>query len=111
MKTSYITFVYGENHERHRRVLWEALKSIALTMEDAWCILGDFNSILHQGNRIGGIDIQDTEVRHFEECIRACDLQEMKSKGHFLSWTNKTVWTRINRVFAKVYWYELFGFS
>lgn len=29
----------------------------------------------------------------------------------YFSWTNKTVWTRINRVFANVYWYDLFGFS
>ncbi|KAJ8421597.1 hypothetical protein Cgig2_020786 [Carnegiea gigantea] len=35
----------------------------------------------------------------------------MQSKGPHFSWTNKTIWTRIDRVFVNVYWYELFGFS
>ena len=47
MKTSFITFVYGANSDGQRRVLWETLKDIGLSMEDAWCILRDFNSVLH----------------------------------------------------------------
>ncbi|KAJ8420991.1 hypothetical protein Cgig2_010630 [Carnegiea gigantea] len=82
------------------------MKNIANTMEDAWCILGDFNSVLHLGDRIGGTDIQDAEVRQFEDCIRACDIQEMQSRRPYFSWTNKIVWTRIYRVF-----YDLYGFS
>ncbi|KAJ8430483.1 hypothetical protein Cgig2_021729 [Carnegiea gigantea] len=111
MKSVYLTFVYGANQEGQRRALWDALKNIAKDMEEAWCILWDFNSILHPGDRIGGINIQDAEVRQFKECIRVCDIQELQSRGPYFSWTNKTVWTRIDRVFVNVYWYDLFGFS
>jgi len=105
----FLTFVYEASQEGHKRALWEALKNIANTMEDAWCILGDFNSVA--GDRMGGTDIQDTEVRKFEDCIRACDIQEMQSRGPYFSWTNKTIWIRIDRVFANVYWCDIFGFS
>jgi len=74
MKTFCLTFVYGANQEGHRRALWEAMKNITNTMEDAWCILGDFNSVLHLGDSMGGIDIQDVEVRQSEDCIRAYDI-------------------------------------
>ena len=80
MKKVYLTFVYEANQEGKRRALWEALKNIANNMEDAWCILGDFNSVLHLGDRMGGTDIQDPEIRQFEGCIRACDIQEMQTR-------------------------------
>ena len=111
MITSYITFVYGANCEGQRRALWEALKRIGQGMDEAWCILGDFNSVLHQGDRMGGTDIQDSEIKSFADCISTCELQEMHCKGPYFSWTNKIIWTRIDRVFVNVYWYDLYGFS
>ncbi|KAJ8421596.1 LOW QUALITY PROTEIN: hypothetical protein Cgig2_020785 [Carnegiea gigantea] len=57
MKSVYLTFIYGANQEGQRRALWEALKNIAKDMEEAWCILGDFNSVLYPRDRMGGIDI------------------------------------------------------
>ncbi|KAJ8435838.1 hypothetical protein Cgig2_003861 [Carnegiea gigantea] len=51
---------------------------------------------------MGGTNIQDA---------KACDIQEMQSRGLYFSWTNKIVWTRIDRAFANVYWYDLFGFN
>ena len=57
MKGFFITFVYGANQEGQRRDLWEALKTIAKAMQEACCILGDFNSVLHPGDKMGGIDI------------------------------------------------------
>jgi len=63
MKIIFLTFVYGANQEGQRRTLWEAMKNITNTMEDAWCILEDFNIVLHPGDRMGGTDIQDAEVR------------------------------------------------
>ncbi|KAJ8423024.1 hypothetical protein Cgig2_028227 [Carnegiea gigantea] len=54
MKDFYITFVYRANHDQRRRDLWDDLLNIAQSMDDAWCVLGDFNAVLHMGDRIGG---------------------------------------------------------
>ena len=47
MKGFYITFVYGANHELQRKDLWDDLINIANSMNEAWCILGDFNAVLY----------------------------------------------------------------
>ena len=73
-------------------------------MEDAWCILGDFNSVLHPGDRIGGRDIQDAEIRQFAEFINSCEIKEMRSNDPYF-------WTRIDKPFVNVYWYDQYDFS
>jgi len=42
MKGFYITFIYRIKQELQRKGLWEDLKNIANSMDDAWCILGNF---------------------------------------------------------------------
>ncbi|KAJ8419236.1 hypothetical protein Cgig2_013533 [Carnegiea gigantea] len=111
MQHFYLTFIYGDNHESPRQDLWAKLEHIALDMNEAWCILGDFNSVLYSGNRIGGNPIQDHEVKSFTECIHSCGLQELPSRGSYFSWTNKTIWSRIDRAFVNTLWYSHFDFS
>ncbi|KAJ8419273.1 hypothetical protein Cgig2_021084 [Carnegiea gigantea] len=75
------------------------------------CVLGDFNTVLYPGDRIGGTDIHAHKVRPFADCLTACDLTEMRCRGPYYTWTNKTVWSRIDRVFINPYWCEPFGYS
>ena len=82
-----------------------------ISIEDPWCILGDFNAVLHQGDRIGGVDVMDSETRDFAECIQACNLQEFQYEGAFFTWTNKTIWSKIDRAFHNELWYEAFSFT
>ena len=109
-KAFYITYVYGANQEGTRRDLWTALEAIALSMDDAWCVMGDFNAVLYPEDRQGGTMVQDFEVRPFQECITNCELQEARYRGPYFSWTNHTVWTRIDRVFTNTLWYGVFDF-
>ncbi|KAJ8419283.1 LOW QUALITY PROTEIN: hypothetical protein Cgig2_007606 [Carnegiea gigantea] len=48
-------------------------------MEEAWCILGDFNSVLYSGDIMGGTKVQDNEVSSFEDCVSTYELQELRS--------------------------------
>ncbi|KAJ8422552.1 hypothetical protein Cgig2_033475 [Carnegiea gigantea] len=98
MKTFFITFVYGANQELQRRPLWEDLIHITKEMDEAWCVLGDFNAVLYPGDRVGGTEVQLHEIKSFGDCITNCELQELRNNGPYYTWTNKTIWTRINRV-------------
>jgi len=109
-KAFYITYVYGANQEATRRELWEALESIAETMDEAWCVLGDFNAVLYPEDRRGGTAVQDFEVRPFLECLTNCELREARYRRPYYSWTDQTVWTRIDRVFINTLWYDIFDF-
>ena len=74
MKKFFVTFVYDANQDGERRLLWEALKELTTEMEERWCILGDFNSVLHPGDSLGGTDIQAAKIRPFEEYITSCEI-------------------------------------
>jgi len=47
-KLFYLTIVYGHNQAEARQPLWDALCRIAQTMDEAWCVMGDFNAVLYQ---------------------------------------------------------------
>ncbi|KAJ8419255.1 hypothetical protein Cgig2_017470 [Carnegiea gigantea] len=60
---------------------------------------------------MGGNDIHDFEIRPFADCASACELQELRYLGPCFTWTNKTIWSRIDRVFTNALWYGLFEYS
>ena len=103
MKTFYITYVYGANQEAQRGPLWDDLINIAKAMDEAWCVLGDFNAVLYLGDKMGGNEVQLHEIKNFNACITSCELQELGGDGPYYTWTNKTIWTRIDRVFVNTY--------
>jgi len=77
-------------------------------MDDACCVLGDFNAVLYKGGRLGGDEIHDYEIKHFAEWVIQSGLQEMRCKGPYFTWTNKKVWSQLDRVFSNTYWYGTF---
>ncbi|KAJ8421817.1 hypothetical protein Cgig2_023810 [Carnegiea gigantea] len=94
----FITYVYGFNQETNRQQMWEDLTGIAQGMNEAWCILGDFKSVLQKKDSIGGADVLDSEISKFSKWIDVCELQKMRSSRPYFSWTNKITWSRIDRV-------------
>jgi len=90
-KKFFITFVYGRNLEEQRLPLWKNIQTISQSLAGPWSLLSDFNSVLHQGDRIGGVEVNDGETKDFAECIQHCNLQEFNYKGPFFTWTNKTI--------------------
>ncbi|KAJ8419462.1 hypothetical protein Cgig2_005510 [Carnegiea gigantea] len=89
----FITFVYGFNPAQQRHALWSDLQGIAAYMIEAWCVLGDFNAILHIEGRMGGAEVTDFKIRNFADCVFNCQLQKIRKTGAYYSWTNKTIQT------------------
>ncbi|KAJ8419740.1 hypothetical protein Cgig2_015758 [Carnegiea gigantea] len=69
-----------KNLEEQRIPLWEDLVALSQTLEDPWCVLGDFNSVLHQGERIGGLDVTDgdTKDKGFKDMVKHSLAQNQK---------------------------------
>ena len=80
----FITFVYGMNQEQQRMPLWIDLHALAQQIDEAWCILGDFNLVLYKEDRMGGNEIQEHEVYDFANLLDICELQEMMDRGLLL---------------------------
>ncbi|XP_060183270.1 uncharacterized protein LOC132613259 [Lycium barbarum] len=62
--------------------------------------MGDFNSVLHVEDRIGGNQVTHTEIVDFEDCLDACGLVKMPSNGCNYTWTDK----QDDRIFSKIDW-------
>ncbi|KAJ8420785.1 hypothetical protein Cgig2_030493 [Carnegiea gigantea] len=107
----HITFVYGRNQEHQRKPLWEELHQISLSISGAWCILGDFNSVLFKEDRYGHNEVEDHDIPELTHFMADCEVLEMPSSSEYFYWTNKTIWSRIDRVFINSLWHEVFDYT
>ena len=67
--------------------------------------------MLHQGDKIGGVEVIDGETKEFIECAQQCNLQKFQYEGAFFTWTNKTIWLKIDRAFHNELWHEAFTYT
>ena len=88
------------------------MKRIASIVDDApLCVLGAFNTVLHPRDRIGGVEVIEGEITDYADCRLQCGLHEFQHTGAFFTWTNKTVWSRIDRAFYNDFWHDSFDFT
>lgn len=52
--TSFITFVYGAPQVEDRQQLWNEISILGAERESAWLLMGDFNEILDNSEKVGG---------------------------------------------------------
>ncbi|XP_073021246.1 uncharacterized protein [Primulina eburnea] len=76
--TFYATFVYGLNTICQRRLLWNDLISFGTTCREPWMLLGDFNNVLSQEEKLGGLKVKNYETKDFVECINSIDLTDLR---------------------------------
>jgi len=54
--------VYAPARESQKDDFWLHLKHLHDTVDKPWCILGDFNEMLHASEKIGGILLTTSRV-------------------------------------------------
>lgn len=111
----YATCIYGPSVWKRRMALWERLSRIGVNRLDSWCIFGDFNDILHNGEKIGGSWRSDDSFEPFNLMVKACNMEELPSHGNGFTWSghrNKSwVHTRLDRCFGNKAWFQKFPCS
>lgn len=63
--TFMVTFVYAHNLRNERRSLWEHIHQLHMDCQLPWIIMGDFNAVPQQENKIGGNQVALSEVVDF----------------------------------------------
>ncbi|KAJ8423240.1 LOW QUALITY PROTEIN: hypothetical protein Cgig2_030093 [Carnegiea gigantea] len=58
-----------------------------------------------------GNEVHKSDVRDFAEFLKKGKLFEMRWTGSYYSWTNKTIWSSIDRVIINSPWYRCFDFT
>lgn len=96
----YLTFVYGFNKDHLRKPLREDLCSLVGSIQDAWCVLGDFNNVLNPDDRLGGAEVTAAEISDFKHCVETCGLQDAVATGHFYTRSNRQ--NAGDRIFSQI---------
>ena len=100
-----ITFVYGFNTISARRSLWGDLRR--WNSSYPWMVLGDFNSILSSVDKHNGETISSYEISDFQDCCFDLGLHDVNFTGCHFSWTNGSVWSKLDRVLVNPSWSSL----
>ena len=106
-------FIYGRNEPILRKVLWDKLRTWSRWCdEDSFMIMGDFNEVLHCGDRSSSMSTSHSS-EDFHNCISNVNMQEINAIGPHFTWTNKSsqgrmIPSKLDRCLANLAWLENF---
>lgn len=82
----FVSCVYGDPCGKNKHNVWEMITRLGCNRKEGWCMLGDFNDILHSGEKMGGPLRSDAVCGSFNDMIKACEMSELPSSGNGLTW-------------------------
>ncbi|KAL0288054.1 UNVERIFIED_CONTAM: hypothetical protein Sradi_7109900 [Sesamum radiatum] len=105
-----ISVVYGDCEAVRRRPLWESLLSISEdSVDDPWCVLGDFNAIVDPSESCGRVVEPTSAMAEFSDFITDAALVHLPFQGCPYTWHNcsegiRSLWRRLDRVLVNEAW-------
>ncbi|XP_060200867.1 uncharacterized protein LOC132629156 [Lycium barbarum] len=107
------TFVYAKCNEGERLELWDNLYHLANSMDLPWMVGGDFNVILAEEEKLGGLPVTLAECEDFAFCINSCGLFDMGFKGSPFTWWNgraaeDCIFKRLDRIVVNILFQNIF---
>ena len=108
----FLTCVYGDPVREHIHIVWEKLESIGLSRNNAWILIGDFNELLDNSEKLGGSVRNESMFLDFRNMVENCKIKEVRSMGNVMSWAGwrDNVWIqcRLDRSIGNDEWFQLF---
>ncbi|KAK1270705.1 hypothetical protein QJS04_geneDACA020954 [Acorus gramineus] len=103
-----ITAVYASNDQADKSLLLGNLTDLKRSSgRHNWIVGVDFNEVRYANEKIGGCRPNLKQLHRFNNSLLACDLANIKSTGHTLSWSNKQdqrISSRLDRVLGNHHW-------
>ncbi|MCE3050917.1 hypothetical protein HAX54_048511 [Datura stramonium] len=78
--TLIVTMIYAKCSALERIELWNNLEDLSSEMKQPWLIDGDFNVVLNEEEKIGGLLVYPPEYEEFAHCINSCDISDINFK-------------------------------
>ncbi|XP_060202481.1 uncharacterized protein LOC132630915 [Lycium barbarum] len=102
-KDMVVTMVYAKCSKVERLQLWDSLYLLTTNMTSPWLVGGDFNVIMNEEEKIGGLPVLPQEYEDFAFCLNSCELHEMPFKGSPFTWwngraANDCIFKRLDRI-------------
>ncbi|KAJ0081099.1 hypothetical protein Patl1_12280 [Pistacia atlantica] len=108
----FISFIYAKCNSIGRRDLWQSLELVD-PKDDPWLVVGDFNVIREDSERVGGHPQPIRAMEEFNNCIDHYGLLDMQVTGRRLSWCNgheghTRSWARLDRAPINIHYANRF---
>ncbi|KAL9170488.1 hypothetical protein ABFS82_04G147800 [Erythranthe guttata] len=107
------TGFYGVADHTLRHRSWNLLRTLAEGMALPWVIGGDFNEILCNSEKIGGVPKMPGMIEAFRSTLDECGLSDLGFEGEQFTWCNNreaphTIRSRLDRVCCSTDWVARF---
>lgn len=83
-----ITGVYGPSYPSQHKFFWAALDELAVAFSSPWLILGDFNTVLSQADKIGGKPVASSASCGLNGIISRHGFMDVGFHGCPYTWSN-----------------------
>lgn len=106
----WCTGIYAWNTLKERKNLWGDIEKIEPNQNEPWIIMGDFNNVLRENDRLGGKVVMEAKYEDLASMMEKMDLYEKDSQGDHFTWSNKKsnrmIFSRIDRIIANIPWHQ-----
>ncbi|KAK4259810.1 hypothetical protein QN277_006104 [Acacia crassicarpa] len=104
---AYITFIYGPTDDGDRMLCWQEVRQISNNISTSWLCLGDFNDILSQEEKCGGLPRAWRRILNFKTIVADCQLEDLGYNGPSFTWCNNrdspdTIHERIDKALGNL---------
>ncbi|KAA3469681.1 reverse transcriptase [Gossypium australe] len=108
-----LTGFYGSPYASDREDAWNRLKRLHNQGEYPWIVCGDFNEILYNFEKKGGLPRDEKKMEEFRQVLEECQLADLGYSGNWFTWERgnlpKTnIQERLDRGVGNEEWRSLF---
>ncbi|KAL1198649.1 hypothetical protein V5N11_027552 [Cardamine amara subsp. amara] len=108
----YLSCIYGKHAVKDRPMLWERMSRIGVNRKQPWCMVGDFNDIVHNGEKIGEPRRGDSSFLPFKDMLNCCKMIKHPTKGNSFTWGGMRyqswIQCKLDRSFGNKAWFAIF---
>ncbi|XP_071933163.1 uncharacterized protein [Coffea arabica] len=97
--------IYAKCTRVGRRPLWQSMENVGMGMDTPWLAAGDFNVVSSADERVGGSPANVTNMEEFNSSMFSCGLSTVDFDRSLFTWTNGTVWQRLDHVMVNSQWF------
>ncbi|XP_042965942.1 uncharacterized protein LOC122299620 [Carya illinoinensis] len=105
----FLTGIYGFPEVASRHLTWTLMRSLKNVDNLGWLLIGDFNEIIHQAEKWGGVDRPEWQMKNFRDAIDDCGIKDLGYQGCPYTWSNRRgesecISARLDRALANEVW-------